>query len=121
MLPRDLCNGIESARGAAVPALSAARAASVVHLFTRAGLAPERLAVIGLGEHRPIQLNDTPEGRNANRRVVLVILGGNGLPEGNYGKERGAPDIAIAEPTQEVTDVPPELPVEMPVANVTRN
>ena len=101
--------------------LSAARAASVVHLFTRAGLAPERLAVIGLGEHRPIQPNETPEGRNANRRVVLVILGGNGLPEGNYGKERGAPDIAITEPEQEVTDVPAELPVEMPVANVTRN
>lgn len=101
--------------------LSAARAASVVHLFTRAGLAAERLAVIGLGEHRPIQPNDTPEGRNANRRVVLVILGGNGLPEGNYGKERGAPDVVIAEPEQEFTEVPTELPVEVPVANVTRN
>jgi chemotaxis protein MotB len=101
--------------------LSAARAASVVHLFTRAGLAPERLAVIGLGEHRPIQPNDSAEGRNANRRVVLVILGGNGLPEGNYGKERGAPDVVTAEPEQEITDIPTELPVEGPVANVTLN
>ncbi len=75
--------------------LSAARAASVVHLFMKEGLAPERLAVIGLGEHRPIQPNTTPEGRNANRRVVLVILSGNGMPEGDYGRERGAPDEPI--------------------------
>ena len=56
--------------------LSAARAASVVHLFTRAGMDPARLAVIGLGENRPSQSNATAEGRNANRRVLLVILGG---------------------------------------------
>lgn len=60
--------------------LSAARAASVVHLFTRAGLDPARLAVIGLGEYRPIDSNETPAGRNANRRVLLVVLGG-GVPE----------------------------------------
>jgi len=38
------------------------------------GVAPERLAVIGYGEQRPIQSNDTEQGRNANRRVVVVIL-----------------------------------------------
>jgi chemotaxis protein MotB len=54
--------------------LSAARAASVVHLFARSGLDPSRLAVIGLGEFRPSKGNDTSEGRNANRRVVIVIL-----------------------------------------------
>lgn len=54
--------------------LSAARAASVVHLFTDRGLDPTRLAVMGLGEYRPAQPNDTPEGRNANRRVLLVIM-----------------------------------------------
>jgi chemotaxis protein MotB len=69
--------------------LSAARAASVVHLFTRAGMDPARLAVIGLGEHRPAQSNATPQGRNANRRVLLVILGGNNRPEGDYAGERG--------------------------------
>jgi chemotaxis protein MotB len=55
--------------------LSAARAASVVHLFTEQGLAPDRLAVVAYGEHRPVQTNDTPEGRNANRRVLIVVLG----------------------------------------------
>ncbi|MGH8237048.1 MAG: flagellar motor protein MotD, partial [Steroidobacteraceae bacterium] len=69
--------------------LSAARAASVVHLFTRAGMDPARLAVIGLGENRPSQSNATAEGRNANRRVLLVILGGSDRPEGDYAGERG--------------------------------
>ncbi|HEY4369351.1 MAG TPA: flagellar motor protein MotD [Steroidobacteraceae bacterium] len=69
--------------------LSAARAASVVHLFSEAGLNPSRLAVIGLGEFRPARANDTEEGRNANRRVLLVILGGDGAPEGSYADDRG--------------------------------
>jgi chemotaxis protein MotB len=56
--------------------LSAARAASVVHLFTEQGLAPGRLAVVAHGEQRPVQTNTTPEGRNANRRVLIVVLGG---------------------------------------------
>jgi chemotaxis protein MotB len=77
--------------------LSSARAASVVHLFTRAGMDPARLAVVGLGENRPVQSNDTPEGRNANRRVVLVILGGQSRPEGDYAGERGQSEEAPAE------------------------
>ena len=67
--------------------LSAARAASVVHLFAQRGVDPSRLTVIGLGEFRPMKSNDTEEGRSANRRVVLVILGSDGLPEGTYGHE----------------------------------
>jgi len=54
--------------------LSAARAASVVHLFSGAGIQPERMAAIGYGEHQPVADNATAEGRNANRRVVLVVL-----------------------------------------------
>lgn len=53
--------------------LSAGRAASVVHLFTEAGLEPQRLVAIGYGEYRPTADNDSPEGRAKNRRVVLVI------------------------------------------------
>ncbi len=60
--------------------LSAARAASVVHRFARGGLAPTRLSVIGFGENRPTQSNDTAAGRDANRRVVIVILAGEGAP-----------------------------------------
>ena len=55
--------------------LSAARAATVVRLFEEFGIDPERLAAIGYGEHRAVESNDTAEGRAANRRVVLVIMG----------------------------------------------
>jgi len=54
--------------------LSAARAGSVVRMLAAQGVAPGRLAVVGLGEEHPAQSNDTPQGRNANRRVVVVIL-----------------------------------------------
>jgi len=54
--------------------LSAARAASVVHLFTKHEVSPERLSAIGLGEFRPIAANDTVLGRRQNRRVRVVIL-----------------------------------------------
>src|SRR6185312_11694561 len=54
--------------------LSAARAGSVVRVLQSRGVNPERLAVIGYGEQRPVQSNDTEQGRNANRRVVVVIL-----------------------------------------------
>lgn len=53
--------------------LSAARAASVVHLFMNADVQPDRMAAIGYGEYRPIADNATVEGRRKNRRVVLVI------------------------------------------------
>jgi chemotaxis protein MotB len=61
--------------------LSAARAASVVHLLTRMGVDPSRLSAIGYGEHRPSASNDTEAGRAKNRRVTLVIMGMNGKPD----------------------------------------
>ena len=53
--------------------LSAARAASVVHLFSTLSITPERMAAIGHGEQRAIADNSTPEGRQKNRRVVIVV------------------------------------------------
>jgi chemotaxis protein MotB len=64
-------------RTAAFPSnweLSAARAASVVHEFTKAGIDPLRLEIVGFGEFHPRQSNDTAEGRNANRRVAILVL-----------------------------------------------
>jgi chemotaxis protein MotB len=54
--------------------LSAARAASIVHQFSQMKVSPGRMAAIGYGEHRPIADNRFEEGRNKNRRVVLVIM-----------------------------------------------
>ena len=53
--------------------LSAARAANVVQLFTQTGVGRERLMVVGFGENRPVADNSTVEGRNANRRVIIVV------------------------------------------------
>ncbi|MCG7985101.1 MAG: flagellar motor protein MotD [Candidatus Thiodiazotropha lotti] len=57
--------------------LSAARAASVVHLMTRTGINPGRMSAVGYAEHRPVAENNTQEGRAKNRRVTLIILGMN--------------------------------------------
>ncbi|MGV8940467.1 MAG: flagellar motor protein MotD [Lysobacter sp.] len=54
--------------------LSAARAGSVVHQMIAAGVQAGRLAIVGYGEYQPVGDNTTVEGRNANRRVLLVIL-----------------------------------------------
>jgi chemotaxis protein MotB len=60
--------------------LSAARAASVVHLMTRMGISPQRMSAVGYAEHRPVADNDTESGRAKNRRVSLIVMGMNGSP-----------------------------------------
>lgn len=58
--------------------LTAARATAVARwLHEHAGLDPARLASAGFGEFRPAKPNDTPEGRAANRRVVIVVSPAN--------------------------------------------
>jgi len=54
--------------------LSAARAASVVHLFMRQGVEPRRMTVAGFGEYRPAVADSSFDARNRNRRVVIVAL-----------------------------------------------
>lgn len=54
--------------------LSAARASSVLHFLIQMGLSPDRFTIAGYGEYRPIESNETPEGRAKNRRVELIIL-----------------------------------------------
>lgn len=54
--------------------LSAARAASVARLFSDHGVTPGRLGIMGWGEVRPIADNATADGRNRNRRVMVVVL-----------------------------------------------
>lgn len=56
--------------------LSKARAILVYEELVAAGIAKQRLAVIALGDKYPIASNDTPEGRQQNRRVEIVISGG---------------------------------------------
>ncbi|MBY0475732.1 MAG: flagellar motor protein MotD [Nitrosomonas sp.] len=54
--------------------LSSARASSVIRLFIDKGVESYRLTAIGYGENRPIESNETFEGRKRNRRVTVMIL-----------------------------------------------
>ncbi|WP_128896810.1 flagellar motor protein MotB [Longirhabdus pacifica] len=55
--------------------LSAARSLSVLRYFTdTAYLDPNRFVVTGYADTRPVDSNDTEEGRQKNRRVEIVIL-----------------------------------------------
>ncbi|MDR2678484.1 MAG: flagellar motor protein MotD [Zoogloeaceae bacterium] len=70
--------------------LSAVRATTVLRLFADAGVDAQRLTAIGYGEQRPVENNDSAEGRARNRRVTILI------------------DSAVPERPREVaTEIPP--------------
>ncbi|GFE62751.1 OmpA family protein [Geobacter sp. AOG2] len=55
--------------------LSTGRANNIMHLLTESfGLPPEKISTVGYGEYRPVDTNDTQEGRARNRRVDIVLL-----------------------------------------------
>ena len=55
--------------------LSMERATAVArYLIEVGGIAPERIEVAHYGERRPIEPNDTPEGRRMNRRVEFELI-----------------------------------------------
>ncbi|MQX38401.1 OmpA family protein [Roseospira navarrensis] len=54
--------------------LSEDRAQAVTQFMMNQGIMPERLYWQGHGETRPIATNDTPQGRQQNRRVELRII-----------------------------------------------
>lgn len=53
--------------------LSAVRATTVLRLFADSGVTPDRLTAIGFGDQRPVESNDSFEGRARNRRVSILI------------------------------------------------
>ncbi len=54
--------------------LSVTRATNVVHFLQDAGVAPENLIASGRSEYDPEASNDTPEGRQANRRIEIMLI-----------------------------------------------
>ncbi len=55
--------------------LSSARALNVLHYLTdETDVNPSQLSSVAFGEYRPIDANNTPQGRAYNRRVDIVIL-----------------------------------------------
>ncbi|HMK48634.1 MAG TPA: OmpA family protein [Thermodesulfovibrionales bacterium] len=55
--------------------LSEARAAAVKeYLVKEGGIDGSKISTVGYGELKPVALNDTPEGRAANRRAEILIM-----------------------------------------------
>lgn len=54
--------------------LSVARATSVVRYLQQAGVPPERMIASGRGEYAPVVPNDTPEDRQKNRRIEIMLI-----------------------------------------------
>jgi OOP family OmpA-OmpF porin len=54
--------------------LSERRANAVRDYLTSQGITATRLSARGYGELQPVATNDTDEGRQANRRVELIVL-----------------------------------------------
>ncbi|MBT8077540.1 MAG: OmpA family protein [Gammaproteobacteria bacterium] len=55
-------------------ALSDRRALSVVSYLKAQNVRDQRFLIVGMGETMPVASNDTPEGRQANRRVEITLV-----------------------------------------------
>jgi len=64
---------LKSKRFASNLDLSASRAATVARFLASSGVPAKNLAAIGYGEGRPLAGNETPEGRQRNRRLEIVL------------------------------------------------
>lgn len=54
--------------------LSSARSSAVLQTLEDYGIPAERISGAYYGDTRPVQSNDTPEGRSYNRRVDIVVV-----------------------------------------------
>jgi OOP family OmpA-OmpF porin len=54
--------------------LSKKRAEAVKNYLVAQGIDPKRITTEGLGSTKPIASNDTPQGREANRRVEFLVI-----------------------------------------------
>ncbi len=61
--------------------LSVARATNVVRYLQEVGVPPERMIPSGRGEYDPVAPNDTPEGRQKNRRIEIMLIDKNLVTE----------------------------------------
>lgn len=54
--------------------LAASRALRVVRTMIDAGMPPERISAASFGEYAPVMSNEIAEGRDANRRIEIVVV-----------------------------------------------
>ena len=65
--------------------LSERRANAVRDALLAQGLAAQRIRIMGLGEQYPVSTNDTPAGRQQNRRVEIIISDPQGVVPARTG------------------------------------
>jgi chemotaxis protein MotB len=83
--------------------VSAARASAVARYFVSQGVRGERISAVGYGENFPVATNATPEGRSANRRVVVVIARRTDVSRNlNANPDAGAFAVLRAGPDEEL-------------------
>jgi len=54
--------------------LSVARATNVVRFLQETGVPPEHMVASGRAEYDPVAPNDTPEDRQKNRRIAIILI-----------------------------------------------
>lgn len=92
--------------------LSNRRAASVMKYLIEKGIAEDRLESFGCGEEVPVADNNTPEGKQENRRVEFVILKDNeAVPTCQLFT---TPPEALAETAEEEATETPEEEIANP-------
>lgn len=74
--------------------LSKARAQAVADALVANGVSPSRIMTRGVGATMPVASNDTPEGRQQNRRVDIVVKPDEGLQREHAEQQPQPPDAA---------------------------
>lgn len=54
--------------------LSTSRATQVVRYLSDQGIDPEKLQAVGMSQYSPVAPNDTPEGKQRNRRIEIILF-----------------------------------------------
>lgn len=93
-------------------ALSTARAVTVAGTLAAQGVPTGRLSAAGYAETQPVATNDTPEGRQQNRRIEIVLMPNlDELPDlsslESAAEQASAPAPATTTPTAPTTPAAP--------------
>lgn len=92
--------------------LSAARSAALVDRFAATGIDPAMMSAIGYGEFHPVADNSDPDGRRANRRVVVAVAKHESVGGGKPVAGANNPVESLpAQTLQRITTLPEALDI----------